>query len=304
MSAEMFVVAGGKGGVGKTFITVSSGITASKIGKKVLMVDLDPSGGNVHTSLGLEPSSNGIEKFWFEAAQLKSLVRKTEIPRLSIIQGLLHHWVPPVLTKESAQDLMRQLKALDFDMVLVDVGPCNSEFQLELLSQADQALIVTTPEPAAIEKTYRLFESFLSHHWSKGESKTLYRLVNESLSKYRKNLAALEIGFHDYVVRDFPELANGSKSSLPKLSLIVNCARCPEDQTLGHSIRSVAKKHFNLDFKYLGAVEHDNAVWQTMRAFQMVLIDKPLSPITAQLMTIVRSLVEPKMDASLERAVI
>lgn len=305
MSAQIWGIGAGKGGVGKTFITSGLAITLSQLGKKCLIIDLDPSGANVHTTLGMDPLPGGMEKYWFEGASLKSLIRRSHIPRLSIIQGLYNHWVPTKLESEHGLQLIAEARKLEFDYILLDVGPGNSHFQIQLLCNTDQSILVTTPEPPSIEKTYRLIESVISFDWVQSDPKILHRLINECLLKYRTDLATLQVGFHDYVLKEFPTLAGSSSGrGHSKFSLIVNGTRSVEDVSLGYSIKSVSKKHFNLDLQYLGGVEYDNAVWQTMRNYQMVLVDKPLTPITAQILEICRGLLETKMDASLERAVI
>lgn len=305
MSPQIWVVGAGKGGVGKTFVATSLGVTISRMNQKVLLVDLDPSGANVHTAIGQDLGPGGMEKFWYENVPLSSLIQSTKVLRLSMIQGACHHWIPWVPGSIDAARLMQELRKLEFDVIIVDAGPGANQFQLELLNKCDQTLIVTSPEPPSIEKTYRLLESILSYRWTQSDPKILHRLVSESLFKYRKSLATAEIGFHDFVLREFPDLApTQSQASQPRMRLIVNSARCGQDHDLGYSIKSVSKKHFNLDLQYLGAVDYDNAVWQTMRNFQMVLVDKPLTPVTAQVLNIAKAILESKMDASFERAVI
>lgn len=305
MSPQIWVVSAGKGGVGKTFVASSLGITLSRLNKKILIVDLDPCGANIHTTMGLEPSPGGMEKFWFERAPVASLVQATKVLRLSMIQGIHNHWVPWSPTSTDAKALLNELRSLEFDIVIMDIGPGANQFQMEMINSADETLLVTSPEPASVEKTYRLLESVLSYRWTQSDPQAMYRIVNESLFKYRKSLMASQIGFHDYFMSEFPELAPTSeKLNSPNMSLVVNGARCAQDHDLGYSMKSVSKKHFGLELQYLGAVDYDNAVWQTMRNYQMALVDKPLSPVTAQILGISRLLLDSKFHASFERAVI
>lgn len=305
MAPQVWVVGAGKGGVGKTFVATSLGITLSRLNKKILIVDLDPSGANVHTCFSLDQCPGGMEKFWYEGASLASLAQPTNVLRVSIIRGMSNHWVPWTPTAEDARHFVAEARKLGYDHVIVDAGPGANQFQLELVLNADETFFVTNPEPPSIEKTYRLLESVLSYRWIQSDPKLLHKLVNESLLRYRKTLAASEIAFHDFVLREFPELEGEQKvPTLPRMRLIVNGARGPQDHMLGFSIQSVSRKHFNIDLQYLGSVDYDNAVWQTMRNFQMVLVDKPLTPVTAQVLAIVRTLEESRMDSSFARAVI
>ncbi|MBC6948444.1 hypothetical protein DWB58_10985, partial [candidate division KSB1 bacterium] len=54
--AKIYAIASGKGGVGKTVLTSSLGIALASMGEKVMLVDADFGGANLHTCLGmLEP---------------------------------------------------------------------------------------------------------------------------------------------------------------------------------------------------------------------------------------------------------
>jgi flagellar biosynthesis protein FlhG len=53
--SHVLAVGGGKGGSGKSFIAANIGINLSKRGQRVIMVDTDLGGANLHTLLGLSP---------------------------------------------------------------------------------------------------------------------------------------------------------------------------------------------------------------------------------------------------------
>ncbi|MGD8894274.1 MAG: P-loop NTPase, partial [Desulfobacterales bacterium] len=61
--AQIYPIGGGKGGVGKTFITASLGALLAKSGKKVVLIDLDLGGSNLHTVLGINDQQGGINRF-------------------------------------------------------------------------------------------------------------------------------------------------------------------------------------------------------------------------------------------------
>ena len=52
---QILAVGGGKGGSGKSFIAANIGISLCKRGRRVIMVDTDLGGANLHTLLGLSP---------------------------------------------------------------------------------------------------------------------------------------------------------------------------------------------------------------------------------------------------------
>lgn len=62
--AVIVSTASGKGGVGKTLITASLGITLSRLGKKVLLIDGDMGLRNMDLILGLEMTASIISVIW------------------------------------------------------------------------------------------------------------------------------------------------------------------------------------------------------------------------------------------------
>jgi flagellar biosynthesis protein FlhG len=51
----IWTIGGGKGGSGKSFITANIGICLSKLGVRVILIDADLGGANLHTFLGIPP---------------------------------------------------------------------------------------------------------------------------------------------------------------------------------------------------------------------------------------------------------
>ncbi len=108
--AKLWVVASGKGGVGKTFVSSSLGITLSKLGHKVVIVDLDLSGANVHTSLGLKPSHMNIRHFFEGVKSLQEIVIPTPFSHLSYVQGFWDSWTPTDFSYSQIHTLLPELK--------------------------------------------------------------------------------------------------------------------------------------------------------------------------------------------------
>ena len=61
--AKLWAVGGGKGGVGKSFLTTNIGVLLAKEGKRVVLMDLDLGGANLHTCLGVTDLDRGVSDF-------------------------------------------------------------------------------------------------------------------------------------------------------------------------------------------------------------------------------------------------
>lgn len=80
-------VAGGKGGVGKSFLTANLAVALANRGHSTIAVDLDLGNSNLHTFLGLENRNPGIGEYLRKATErsLAELVVPTSVPRLGFL---------------------------------------------------------------------------------------------------------------------------------------------------------------------------------------------------------------------------
>lgn len=305
MAAKIWVVGAGKGGVGKTFVSSSIGITLSKLNHRVLLIDFDLSGANLHTSFGISPSADNLSKYFIEKANLKNLVHTTDVPRLSLIQGFWDSWAPTDVSLDQVKDLISASRKLPFDYVLFDLGAGPSTAHLELFNQADEKILVVNSEPTSIEKNYRFIESFICHSLRGCSSPAIYESLEKSLKGYRSQNKKGHFSFQNHL-----ETETGmhfeffEKLQENPIRLIINESRSRLDQDLGHSIKSVCHKYFNCSLDYAGCIDFDNAVWQSVKSREPVLIEKPFTPLAGQFLSICKHLVNPNSNANYYRAVV
>lgn len=292
---KVWVVASGKGGVGKTFVSSSLGITLSKLGHSTVIVDLDLSGANVHTSLGLSPSHMNVRHYFEGVKSLQELVIPTPFPHLSYIQGFWDSWTPTDFSFEQIQNLIPQLRNLRADYVIVDLGAGALEAHLELFKNADEKFLVTTPEPTSIEKTYRFLEAYVCHALRADSTPDAYGNMITTLRSHRQRTLEKPFSFRSYLKDqnglnyDFFEALSTSP-----VRLIVNASRSQSNADLGYSIKSVCNKYYDLGIDYVGPVDYDNAVWQSIRSHEHVLVAQPFTPIAGQFWATCKQLIDPE----------
>lgn len=292
---KLWVVSSGKGGVGKTFVSSSLGITLSKLGHSVVIVDLDLSGANIHTALGLPPSHMNIRHFFEGVKNLQELVIPTPFPHLSYVQGFWDSWTPTDFSYAQVQNLLPELRKLRADYVIVDLGAGALEPHLELFKAADEKFLITTPEPTSIEKTYRFIEAYMCHSLKENATADAYGNMISTLRNHRQRTLQKPFSFRSFlkdqtgIHYDFFE----ALSSTP-VRLIVNSARTQSNYDLGHSIRSVCNKYYDLGIDYLGAIDYDNAVWQCVRNHEHVLDAQPFTPLAGQFFATCKQLIDPE----------
>src|SRR5690606_20602083 len=86
--AQVWAVGGGKGGVGKSFVTANLASQLAMDGYKVIVIDLDLGGANVHTCLGVGVPTVSLSDFIQKRVYtLEELCVPTPIKNLSLISG-------------------------------------------------------------------------------------------------------------------------------------------------------------------------------------------------------------------------
>lgn len=153
---ESILVTSGKGGVGKSTTTVNIGTALALSGKKVCLVDADIGLRNLDVLMGLE---NRIIYDLVDVIEKKcrveqALVRDKRCDDLCLMPAAQTRDKSAVTTNE-VRWLIAELKE-QFDYVLVD-SPAGIDVGFQnALSGADQAIVVTTPENAAIRDADRV----------------------------------------------------------------------------------------------------------------------------------------------------
>ena len=157
-STKIIAITSGKGGVGKTNIVANLGFTLCRFGKKVLILDADLGLGNLDVLLGLTPEFN-LSDVIHGGKQLSDIIvegpgRLKILPAASGIQELTE------LSAEERFIFFSQLSQLikDFDIVLIDTAAGISSNVLFFNINADDVMVVVTPEPTSITDAYALMK--------------------------------------------------------------------------------------------------------------------------------------------------
>ena len=248
---QMWAIGSGKGGVGKTFVSTSIAITLSKLGHQVIVVDMDLSGANVHTSLGLDPSHLSLRHYFDGEKQLNEIILPTAHLKLSYIQGLWDTWNSYEVSEEKIKAMIPELKKLNAEYIIVDLGVGASPAYMEFFKSADEKILVTNPEPTTIEKTYRYIESYICSSLQEELNKEQFNQLIMQLREYRQGTLNEELSFK--------QLLRGRSFTKIPIRLIMNSSRSQTNQELGYSMKSVTKKYYDLGLDYICAIDYDNA---------------------------------------------
>ncbi|MFE1746800.1 septum site-determining protein MinD [Coleofasciculus sp. H7-2] len=154
--SRIIVISSGKGGVGKTTVTANLGMALARAGRQVALVDADFGLRNLDLLLGLENRIvyTAVEVLAGECRLDQALVKDKRQPGLVLLPAA------QTRTKESiTPDQMKQLVnelAAKYEYVLID-SPAGIETGFKnAIAAAQEALIVTTPEIAAVRDADRV----------------------------------------------------------------------------------------------------------------------------------------------------
>lgn len=276
----VWAVGGGKGGTGKTLIASNMAICLAKRGHRVLLVDADVGGANLHTCLGIERPRYTLGSFFQgNHGDLSDFMEETGVANLLLVSGTLDYPVRGPKVRDMNR-LRNALKRAQVDYVILDIGSGSAQTTLELFLMASLGVYVIVPEPTSIENTYRFLKEAL--YWT---------LVRSTRKRSVKN--ALNRAFHVERVEDFrpvPEMLKQLGRTEPLVSrilrsnlesfqvrLVLNQVRRYEDVEVGFSVRSAVHKYFGLRVDYSGYINFDERVIQCVRSRQSLLQSFPES---------------------------
>lgn len=150
------VITSGKGGVGKTTTSANIGTALALNGQKVCMVDTDIGLRNLDVVMGLE---NRIIYDLVDVAEgscrlQQALIKDKRFETLSLLPAAQTKDKSAV-TPEQMNEIVTQLKR-EFDYVLIDCPAGIEQGFRNAVAGADQAIVVTTPEKAAVRDADRI----------------------------------------------------------------------------------------------------------------------------------------------------
>lgn len=305
MGAQLWTICAGKGGVGKTFITSSLAITLSKLNFKVLVIDLDITGANLHSAFGVPLNDHNLRKYFSDNAPLSSLVTPCRIPRTYMIQGFWDNWLPIEIHLDKMHQFIQDVKKLDYDYVLVDLGAGAQSLYLPVIEQSDEKFLITSPEPSSIEKTYRFVESWIFYRLHQNGTTDSIKNLETTLREYRKINHNTPFCFRSYL-REASGFTFDHLDTINEkpFQLLLNETRSQQDHDLGYSIRSICNKYYDLKIDFLGSIDFDNAVWQSSRGREPVLISKPFTPLAGQFLQICKTKTQSNFHAHFLKEVV
>jgi len=159
---KLWSIGGGKGGIGKSLVTLGLGVSLARLGKRVILIDGDLGGANLHTLMGIRYPNVTLEHFLTKkVARLEDTIIETSIEGIGLICGaddLLGGANPTYAQKIR---LLNQIEALPAQYVLLDLGAGTSFNTLDFFNYSGIKIILFTSQAPSLQNAYGFIKSAL-----------------------------------------------------------------------------------------------------------------------------------------------
>jgi flagellar biosynthesis protein FlhG len=229
LERRLITIASGKGGVGKTWLSVTLSHALSRAGRKVLLFDGDLGLANVDIQLGLMPDRDIGQFIAHEASMKDTIVRYSEQDGsgFDVLPGKSGSGALGSLSKEALVSMRTGLTALaaDYDHVLLDLAAGVDPSVTTLSRHKGRILVVMTADPTSLTDAYAFIKIthmrnadanlgiVVNNVGSKREGERAYEAIKRACEGFLKISPPL-IG----IIKNDAKVVDAIRSQVPLLS--------------------------------------------------------------------------------------
>ena len=291
---DIIAIGGGKGGVGKSFLASNLGILLAKNNNRAVLVDADLGGANLHTCLGIPSPTATLSDFINDpSVQLDDIMVRTSEENLTLISGAQDFLgiANPKYTQKIK--LLRAIQAMNADYIILDLGAGTSLNTLDFFLIADKGVLVVIPEPTSIENAYRFIKSALYRKLKLlADGPKVKEVIEKAMSKRNDLAISTPVELIEYVTQVDTETGAQLTEAVNKFRprIVLNQVRTVQDIRMGFAMQNACRKYFGIQVDFLGYLENDEQIWQSIRKRQPITLNGNYSKSVRSLRTIAYNL--------------
>ncbi len=262
----IWAIGGGKGGVGKSIVSILLALNLARQGHSTVLIDADLGAANLHTLMGIKTPVRTLNDFLTRKYKsLEQVCIQTEVENLKLVCGASE--VLSMANPQYAQKtkIFKSIKSLSTRHVVLDLGAGTSYNVLDFFLIANFPIVVLTAQPISIQNAYAFVRN------------AVYRRLTRTVSQKPSMLNLVKTAMdpkNENQLRTIKELlkaikqANGVRharmleqavSSIKPL-LITNMARTDLEQKAARIVKLVAQKYLTIEAHDLGAIGMDQEI--------------------------------------------
>jgi len=292
-NCRIFAVAGGKGGVGKTVISASLGVGLAMMKKRVIIIDADLAGANLHAAVGIEkPSRTSYEFFRGDIQNLNDLLLDhPRFPNLQILSGTSGPLGMANLSAFQRLKFIQNIKNLNADFIIIDLGAGTDYSVLDFFVAADRGIVVANPDSLSVLDSYNFIKLALLKKISreikgKFDGLTMMKQIaytethrtQMTMHKLVRQILMRDVDLGDKIVRVITEF---------RPLLLINMLAEAKDENMVLAIRAAAQELLAVNVAYLGSIRKDAKVGKALREMIPFIDYDSKSPASRDLANIV-----------------
>jgi flagellar biosynthesis protein FlhG len=262
---QLWSIGGGKGGIGKSLVTLGLGVSLARLGKRVILIDGDLGGANLHTLMGVRYPHVSLEHFLTKkVARLEDTIIETSVEGIGLICGADNLLGSANPSYDQKMRLLKEIEALPAEYVLMDLGAGTSFNTLDFFNFAGGKITLFTSQAPSLVNAYGFIKSALYRklflHFA-GDDEVLQLI-------YRGGGAGGEHGIHS-----MQDLLNHFEAADPErharmnqvlrdfhLFLVINMVKSTADLKYAEIIGSLCQDSLCIQPEIIGHVPFDSAV--------------------------------------------
>jgi flagellar biosynthesis protein FlhG len=286
---RIVAIGGGKGGIGKSILAVSLAVELARRALRVVLVDCDLGGANLHSLLGIDQPVSSLSDFVLRrAGSLAELQVPTTVPLLSLISGARNAIQLANPLYQQKVRLLRALRKLDADVLVLDLGAGTHYNVVDFFLLAHHGILVVMPEPTSVENAYRFLKAaFL--RWLKAlDAQHEIKEIVQDVARAEALATLTPAELVSAVSRRDPAVGATLARELAtfKPLLVVNQVRDTRDLALGEGMNIASRRLLGIELGYLGHVRYYDQLWRAVRAHRPLFSDQLGRPFAADLAAI------------------
>jgi len=214
---KMIVFASGKGGVGKTVLSVNTAVALAQKGYSTCIVDGDFQFGDVNLAFDLQPKltiSDLVQDIKSLTSSMLPNYLQNHESGVKVLSAPLKPEYADLITASSIKDIIQKLLELH-EYVVADISSGLTENNITFMEQADKILVVTDLEMAALKNTKTMLKTLKVLNMTEKVSVLVNRGNMESVIKFKDVPGILELRDLFYISNDFKVVSKSFNIGIP-----------------------------------------------------------------------------------------